>query len=162
MNTNTQRWYHQPVMWLAVALPAASVVAGIALVITAHSGLDASPERVVRVAQIQTTDPARDQNARALSLAATARFEGDAITVVLASANRPERLELELIHATDARQDRRVALLPCGDAAYCASVKSARARFHLQLADVNQHWRIVGTREVGAALVVLGPALASP
>jgi uncharacterized protein len=162
MSTNAQRWYHQPVMWLAVALPAASVVAGIALVIAAHSGLDASPDRVVRVAQIQTTDASRDQKARALSLAATARFDGDAITVVLGGAIRPEQLELELIHATDASHDRRVTLLPCGDAGYCASVGSVRARFHLALADAKQQWRIVGTREAGAALVVLGPALASP
>lgn len=151
-------WYRQPVMWLAVALPAAAVVAGIGLAIAAHSDLHASPDRVTRVAQIQTTDAARDQHALALDLLAQVEIQGDAITVTAHDLPNASALVLNLIHATDADRDQHLALANCGVARYCATSRIAPARMHLDLHDRANTWRIVGQWQGDAGVVILQPA----
>ncbi len=154
-------WYRQPVMWLAVALPATAVVAGVALAITAHSDLHASPDPVRRVAQIQTTDTARDQRAMALDLVAELEISGDTITVTVHDLPNTSALSLDLIHATDADRDQRLALAPCGVARYCATSRIDPAQWHVALHDAANSWRIVGQWQGGRDPTRLRPAWSS-
>ena len=68
------RWYREPMVWLLVALPLASVVATLALLRIGGAGppLDAVPDDVRRSAQVQQADLAPDERALALGLSAPA------------------------------------------------------------------------------------------
>ncbi len=154
-------WYRQPVMWLAVALPATAVVAGVALAITAHSDLHASPDPVRRVAQIQTTDAARDQRALALDLVAQLEIDGGTITVTVYDLPNTSALTLDLIHATDADRDQHLALAPCGVARFCATGSVGNAHWHVALHDAANTWRIVGKWQGGSDPTRLRPAWSS-
>lgn len=165
MSGAVNAWYRQPVMWIAIALPAISVLAGVGLAITAHGGLDASPDPVRRVAQVQTSDEAADRRALELGLRADVELADSAVVVQFAAGNTPpaaEALVLIAVHATDASQDRRLPLHPCGTGRYCADNAPGNARFDLLLADASGSWRIVGVRELGQQRIALAPAWSAP
>lgn len=158
-------WYRQPVMWIAIALPAISVLAGVGLAITAHGGLDASPDPVRRIAQVQTSDEAADRRALELGLRAEVELSDAAVVVQFAAGDTPpatEALVLVTVHATDSGQDRRIPLSPCGADRYCADSAPGDARFDLLLSDASGSWRIVGVRELGQQRVALAPAWSAP
>lgn len=148
----------QPVMWLAIALPLAAVIAGVWMIRRAAGPLDASPDPVRKLAQIQTSDDSRDQRAQALGLRGEVRLEAGLVVVHFAHAQAA--LSLDLVHATDAGQDQRLALQPCGEARWCAEATLPNARFNIALSAPGADWRIVGTRERDQQLVSLQPALA--
>lgn len=158
-------WYRQPVMWIAIALPAISVLAGVGLAITAHGGLDASPDPVRRIAQVQTSDEAADRRALELGLRAEVELADSAVVVQFAAGAAPsaaEALVLIAVHATDSGQDRRIPLSPCGAGRYCADSAPGDARFDLLLANMSGSWRIVGVRELDQQRVALAPAWSAP
>ncbi|MBK6726013.1 MAG: FixH family protein [Xanthomonadales bacterium] len=158
-------WYRQPVMWIAIALPAISVLAGVGLAITAHGGLDVSPDPVRRVAQVQISDQGADRRALELGLHAELELAAAAVVVQFAAGNTPpatNALLLIAVHATDSGQDRRIPLSSCGADRYCADSAPGNARFDLVLADAGGTWRIVGVRELGQQRVALAPAWSAP
>lgn len=151
-------WHRQPVLWLAIALPLAAVLAGIWMIRRAAGPLDASPDPVRKLAQIQTTDDARDRRALALGLRGELQFDGD--QVVVQFAHEQPGLYVDLVHATDARQDRRLELHACGAARWCADARLPDARFNIALSATNADWRIVGKRERSQTHAPLQSALA--
>ncbi len=150
----------QPLLWLVVALPLAAIVAGIWMIRLAGGAMDASPDAVKRLAQIQTMDDPRDRRAGELGVHATVEInaQGIAVHVNEAAVGDGRAPTLALIHATDANQDRRLVLTACGPRTWCSSEHPAGARWRLALTPASNAWRVVGTLELGTTAVALEPA----
>jgi hypothetical protein len=147
----------QPLLWLVIALTLAVVGASVWTVRTARGPLSVSPDPVQRIAQIQTTDDRSDRRALELDVrgelelgGAGLRLRSDSAAIVADAA-----LQLAAIHATDASQDRRVELLPCGARLWCTDAVLPEARFRFEVSPADAAWRIVGARELGQDRVVL-------
>lgn len=150
----------QPLLWLVVALTLAVAGASVWTIRTARGPLPTTPDAVKRVAQIQTTDDARDRRALELGLRAELelgdlglRLQGESDALAADAV-----LRLAAIHATDASRDRLIDLRPCGPRRWCAEASLPDARFRLELAPADAAWRIVGARELGQRHVTLTPA----
>ena len=154
MNVAARRWWREPVAWLLVALPLASVVATIVLVRVGGGGatFDAAPEPVQRSAQVQQRDLAADERALALGLAGGLRVVAGGVQVRVDrgapgrdDAGGPVRVDglvLTFVHPADAARDR-VATLDADGRATIDVDPSIRWR--LRLAPADGAWRLVGT-----------------
>lgn len=151
----------QPLLWLVTALTLAVVGASVWTIRSARGPLATSPDAVRRIAQIQTTDATRDRRAFELGLRAVVEFSatGSIVRGDLPAQGATSDLELRLIHATDAAQDRRLPLRACGPQSWCASESPARARYRVELQPRDGNWRIVGARDpANVDVVALAPA----
>src|SRR5690606_32680292 len=114
--TEHRPFWREPMMWLVIAIPAASVIAGIGLlVITIRSGgADSVAEPVRRTAQIQVADLGPDARAQALKLSALVRVAPGLVEVlpVAGDFDRAAPLQLLLHHPTVAAEDRTLTLTP--------------------------------------------------
>ena len=153
----------EPMVWLIVGLPAASVVAGIMLVITAvrSGGADTVIDDVQRTAQIQVTELGPDARARSMNLAAVLRLDAGTIEVLPVSGEFASNgaLILTLSHPTDATQDRRLSLRPTSLGWRIAGDARADHDWIAQLAPVDRRWRVRGRLKAGQESAYLGPAL---
>jgi hypothetical protein len=149
-------------VWLTAGLPAASVVAGLLLVVTAvrAGGADEVDMPVQRRAQIQLSELGPDEAAHRLQVAALVRLEGDRVDVLPVSGPLPRAstLVLSLSHPTDGRQDRRIELTPSAHGWQAVAAIPAGHDWLLRLTPADGHWRVVG-RMVRGAPTRLGPAL---
>ena len=154
----------QPLLWLVTALTLVVVGASVWTIRSARGPLATSPDPVRRVAQIQTTDDAPDRRALDLGVHAEAEL-GDFGLRLRSDADAigdAEMLTLLLVHATDAAQDRRIDLLPCGARLWCSDHVLPKARFRFELQPMDRAWRVVGARELGQDRVALSPAWSTP
>ena len=114
--TERKSFWREPMVWLVIGLPLASVVAGVGLVIIAsRSGSsDSLTEDVQRVAQIQTTDMGPDHEAETRKLSAIMRIEEGTLEVIPVTGefDRTAPLRLTLLHPAQAQGDRVLELLP--------------------------------------------------
>ena len=154
--------WREPMVWLAAGLPAASVVAGVLLLVTAvrAGGADEVDATVQRRAQIQLTELGPDDAARQLQLAALVRIADGVVQALPVSGPLPREgaLVLTLNHPTDAAQDQRIVLEPgAGGWAARAEVPTGHD-WLLRLAPADGHWRVVG-RMIRGGATRLGPAL---
>lgn len=146
MNAGTpRRWYHEPLVWLLVALPLVGMLATFALM-KAGAGMsfDAMPDEVRRSAQVQQRDLAADERALALGYRSSARLPLDSATLEVALAGLPDGdYVFELVHPLEASRDRRavgqrdagVLTVPDFDPAI---------GWRLRLAPASGEWRLVG------------------
>jgi hypothetical protein len=143
-------------VWLMLAIPAATVVAGIATMRIARTdgALDAAPESVARVAQAQVADTAADERAAALGLAANARLDGAGRWIVEGATNGQR---LSLVHPTLARAD--LHWTRSGDA-WLGPPLPAGARGRLVLE--GDDWRLVGRWPGDAGHAALHPSVPAP
>lgn len=109
MDKPKQPFWKTPIMWLVIALPLASVIAGVTLVIVASrsGGTDVVTEDVRRVSQIQTTDLGPDARARNLGLSAVLRADEGVLEVIPATGefDRAAPLRLVLQHPSRGSED---------------------------------------------------------
>jgi hypothetical protein len=161
MTTHRPAW-REPMVWLTAGLPAASVVAGLLLVVTAvrAGGADEVDASVQRRAQIQLSELGPDEAADRLQVAALVRLGADRVDVLPVSGPLPRTgtLVLTLSHPTDAAQDRRIELAPSAYGWQAAVAIPTGHDWLLRLAPADGHWRVVG-RMVRGAPTRLGPAL---
>ena len=76
-------FWREPMMWLVIGLPLASVVAGVFLVVVAsRDSSDAVGDVVRRTAQIQVADLGPDARARDLRLSAIVRVDEGYVEVL--------------------------------------------------------------------------------
>jgi uncharacterized protein len=155
-----------PVLWLVIALPALSVVAGIGLVVVAvrSGGSDAVPVEVRRTAQVQVADLAPDEAARRAGLRAVLRIDADAgriqLLPVAGQFDRGEPLQLALGHPTQEARDRVLALLP-EELGWGAEARLEPGQdWTLRLAPPAGDWRLQGRLRAGEQAAVLLPAVA--
>lgn len=154
----------EPMVWLVAAIPAMSVVAGIALVVVAvrSGGADAVAGPVRRMAQVQMADLGPDARARQLRLAAVVRGGDGRIEVlpVDGAFDRKAPLTLWLHHPVDAGLDRSVALLPSAAGWRVRSEPELTHDWNLQLSPPDSRWRLQGRWPAGQQAAFLRPALA--
>lgn len=151
-------------VWLVVALPLASVVAGVALlVIAARSGsTDVVADRVQRTAQIQVADLGPDGRARQLHLTAILRTETNVVEVlpVTGEFRRDAPLRLALHHPARAGADRTLVLQPTELGWRAAASIDGRHDWNARLAPEDGTWRLQGRLPKGQRAAHLASALA--
>lgn len=151
-------------VWLVIGLPAASVVAGILLVVTAvrSGGADEVGDDVRRSAQVQVSKLAPDELAQRMQLSALLRIQDGIVEVlpVTGAIPRTQSLLLSLRHPTDAAQDLRFVLAPSGSGWRLSAPVPAGHDWIAGLAPVDGRWRLLGRLESGVHAVRLAPALA--
>jgi hypothetical protein len=163
MNAHASRAaWRQPLVWLVFALPAMSVVAGLALLWFAEGPIDAVADPVRRTAQVQDADLAPDLEAVRLALTARVRREGNVVEVlpIAGAFDRAASLDLMLRHPVLASEDRRVSLVPSarGWRATMVGVDDAHD-WLLELAPADRRWRLRGRWQAHADHADVAPAL---
>ena len=158
-----RRAFREPMVWLMIGLPAASVVAGLMLVATAvrSGGADEVTDAVRRTAQIQVSELGPDAQAEAMKLSAVLSVDKAATRILPVSGEfvRSEVLLLTLSHPTDSTQDRQLTLEPT-ELGWSAVAEIGTAHdWFAQLAPVDGRWRLRGRLEAGQRAAHLGPAL---
>ena len=109
MDKRERSKWSNPVMWLLVGLPVASVVFGIGLVVIAsRDSNDAVVDPVRRTAQMQVVDLGPDALAQRRKLSAVVRITGGAVEVIPVSGDfdRKAPLRLSLLHPSRSDDDR--------------------------------------------------------
>lgn len=140
-------WHKIPLVWLMIAIPASSLVLGIALLVIAFSNAD----DVVAddwYKQGRSINRNLDSEAMAQRFGLALRFElNDEETQAQLSAVTPiawpERLQLALRHPTFAKQDQVVVLTHQGDGSYVGDAVSYQA--HEVIATItpdDKYWRL--------------------
>lgn len=151
-------------VWLVIGLPAASVVAGIMLVVTAvrSGGADEVGDEVRRHAQIQVSELAPDQLAGQLGLSAVLRVQDGVVEVLPVSGPIPrtQTLLLSLSHPSDAAKDLELTLAPEGPGWRMTVPVPGGHDWIAELGPVDGRWRLLGRLESGTESVRLAPALA--
>lgn len=154
--------WRNPVMWLLVGLPAASVVAGIALVVIANlDGNDAVPDPVRRTAQIQQVDLGPDAVAQRERLSAIVRSEDGVIEVlpVTGEFDRAKPLRVVLLHPARAAADRALTLAPGPTGWRTKATVDAGHDWNVRLESGDGRWRLLGRLPKGQHAAHLRPAL---
>jgi hypothetical protein len=156
-----------PAAWLVIALPLASVIAGVALVVIAvrSGGNDAVIDTVQRTAQIQVSEIGPDERASAMKLSAVLRVEAGMVELLPVGGGfgdgqvrRDEPLTLRLSHPSEAALDRSLELRPA-ELGWRAPVELPLDHdWLLQLGPVDQAWRLKGRLHGGERAAHLGPS----
>ena len=173
-------WYRNPLVWMMIALPASSVIAGLSTVVIAFRVFDGVvvDDYYARGKAINVTIE-RDVAAQRRGLAAVANLtpapgpaggaagtgatgEGPTSVEVTVSARDvaalPAVLKLAFLHATHGGADAQVELARSASGLYRAALPPlAPGKYHLQIEA--EDWRIVGAlRQPAERTTSLGPA----
>ncbi len=163
-SSNTRRsWFHEPWMWLVVALPAATVIAGFTTLFLAARGSDELVRDDFRKDGLAIyADPARD--AAAVAAGASARLQIDPAAAVvrldvnLERGELPREMLLVLSHSTRAEFDR-MARLAGRDGHYQAALAGLPAgRWYVEVTPPDRAWRLRGSFEEASPVVDLEAA----
>lgn len=167
--TASNIWYRNPLVWMLIAFPAWSVVAGITTVVTAFRVFDGvvvddyyARGKAINVT-IERDVAAQRRGITALATLAPAGAGSEqTVAVVLTAldvAALPATLKLAFLHATHGGADALVELVRTAPGAYLAAVPPlAHGKYYLQIEA--EDWRIVGAlRQPGENASSLGPAL---
>jgi hypothetical protein len=153
-----------PVVWLVIGIPAATVVAGIwTLMLAAGNGAtDSHPDRVRRMAQVQEASLEADQVAANEGLSARVQVgTGHVLVTVMPTAGTRAPV-LMLRHPIEAALDRELPLSPYPGGWRAAESLAAAHGWQLQLVSADNRWRLVGRYRPGDTELLLQPALAPP
>jgi hypothetical protein len=162
--------WREPMVWLVAAIPAAAVVATIALLVVASRSSgnnDAVADRVTRTAQVQVADLGPDAVARELRLSAIVRLDAargrTAIEVlpVDGAFDRSAPLVLSLRHPARAGLDRTLVLAPTATGWRSETGVDLDHDWNVQLAAEDGRWRLQGRWTGGQRATYLRPALGS-
>lgn len=157
-------WYREPMVWLAMAIPLATIPAGLATWWIAAQGPSATAtadDAVRRVGQVQVVDLGPDLAAARLGLRAGGSLLADRTRIELQLAGEApvSTLTLELRHPADSAQDQAVVLEALGNRRYVAHVQSlAGHAWNLRLVS-DGGWRLTGRLAADAASFDLVPAV---
>ncbi|RZA20111.1 MAG: nitrogen fixation protein FixH [Lysobacteraceae bacterium] len=159
--------WREPMVWLVAVIPAASVVASVALLVSAarsSGNNDAVTDQVRRTAQIQVEDLAPDLAARKLGLGATLRMDADRIELRPTSGAFPQQglLRLALRHPLRADGDVELLLQPAGGHWQARHAVALDHDWNLTLSPPDGHWRLQGRLLRSERGTTLQPALATP
>ncbi len=155
--------HREPMVWLVWGLPAASVVAGVLLVVTAvrNGGADEVTDKVQRRAQIQVSELGPDQRASAMKVVVILHIGPDSIDVLPVSGDLPrtQPLVLNLNHPTDSTRDQRLVLLPSAQGWSVPAKTDINHDWIARLGPADGAWRVLGRVQTGGSAVRLGSAL---
>jgi hypothetical protein len=163
---SSRPWQREPLVWLVIAIPALTVVAGLSTVVIARHGADAPVADDVRKEGLAIhQDPARDRAATALGVSARIALGDGRVRVELDAgrAARPSTLLVVLSHATRAEFDTLVPLAAAADGSYGASLPPLRdGHWFLELTPPDRAWRLTGDFTGRGAALALTPEGAGP
>ena len=155
--------WREPMVWLIVAIPAASVIAGVGLVIVSalSGGADRVAEPVRRTGQIQVADLGPDALARQRRLGAVLRVDSGRVEVLPVSGefSRAAPLHLALRHPTLAAEDRTWVLQPNETGWASTTTLDLAHDWKIDLQPSDGAWRLHGRLPKGQQAAYLGPAL---
>lgn len=162
--TEKRPFWREPMVWLVAGLPFASIVASIILITVAirTGGADTVTDDVKRVAQIQTTDLGPDQLAAERDLSAVFRVDEKGVEVIRVTGDfKPKStLQLKLLHPSQAEQDQVLTLPPGGLGWRLDGIQVDPSHdWKVELASLDEHWRIKGRLPKQELAARLGPAL---
>ena len=158
--------WREPMVWLVTALPIASVIAGVSLlVISVRNGsTDAVADPVQRTAQIQVSDLGPDERAQQLHLTAIVRIGTGLVEVLPVTGDFDHRapLHIALRHPTLASADRELLLQPT-ELGWRGNIDLADTHdWNLQVTGDDGQWRLRGRMPKGQLAAHLKPAVESP
>lgn len=155
-------WHREPLMWLVVAVPLATVVAGFVTLFLAARGSDEVVRDDYRKAGLAVeSEPGRD--AAAAAAGAKARLQVDAgsgrlrATLVLQDGVIPDTLQLLLTHATRADLDRLVTLRRDGPSHVGLTERLPAGHWFVELGPPDRRWRLRGEFRGAVAELQLAP-----
>ena len=166
MSTTTpERAWSQPILWLVLALPAAMVIAGVFMLRAAigMGSTDATTDRVLKTAQVQTTDLTPDLKARDAGLMARLQLADGYIEVLPTAGEfaRTEPLTLLLRHPIDTRSDRELKMQPAARGWRVAYAAATRHDWLLELHPADGRWRLQGRWVRGSGQASLRSSLSA-
>lgn len=146
-------WYKQPYVWLVAGIPVAAIGFSLSFVYIAVTHQDP----VVRDDWYQdgkaiNQDLARSDKAMQLGLVADIRLDSTSgeVMLTLTSASHaalPERLHLDLVHATQNTRDQHLVLNRAHDGRYLGQLtRLPEGTFQVELS--TRDWRLTGTRRL--------------
>lgn len=158
----TRPAWKEPMVWLVAAIPAASVVASVALLVSAarSSGNDdAVADRVQRTAQIQVADLGPDEAAARLRLAALLRIDGKDLEVLPLHAgfDTAKPLKLALRHPTRSELDHELLMQPTATGWRATLELDLAHDWTLRLVPQDNQWRLQGRLPRGQLSARLQP-----
>ena len=149
MNTQVLPWYKYKMVWMIIAIPAASVIAGINMIylaVNTDDGLVVDDYYKEGMAINQSLQ--RDKIATELGLGAQLTVEqtGDLVTLTLNKGSLteyPDQLTLNLQHATHAGHDQVIPLVRAPRDQYIGYLKHSikEGVWHIMLS--TEEWRLV-------------------
>lgn len=148
MSPAPRKWYREPMLWLALGIPLATIIGGVETMRLAFLGDsdDVEPQPVTRTAQAQETDLGPDMVAARRKLRARLSHDRATQRVIIALpgvAASEGPLTLDLIHPIYAREDRRMVMV-WSDGAWRASAAWPPGKWKLTLVDQHVRWRLAG------------------
>ena len=155
-------FWREPMMWLVLGLPAASVVAGVILVsLAARDSSDSVGDVVTRTAQIQVSDLSPDARARDLRLSAIVRVDDGFLEVlpVTGDFERQGPLRLVLRHPTLAAEDLELRADPSDNGWRAEAEPGLDHDWKLELMPEGMPWRLQGRLPAGQRAAHVKPAL---
>ncbi len=163
-NHKMRKAWQEPMVWLMLGIPAATIIAGFYTLYLAHASgpLDSVQASVQRVGKAQVSNSAADDAAAHADYRAELHIDRHTQTWQLALQSVPQQLvnapiDIIFVHANDAKRDMRVRLI------------SGQGQLPLTLNFVPQQivatdsagtWRMVG-RYAASGPISLSPALST-
>lgn len=155
------QWRRNPVAWLMIVIPAATVLAGVwtLWLAASESGVDTNPDTVRRTAQVQVTSLEPDENASRLGLRGRAWIDGDALLVSVQPTAGLVAPQLQLVHPIENSLDRLLELRPDPRGWRAEASLGGKEAWHLRLLAADGSWRLVGRYQPGDTEVLLEPSV---
>ncbi len=156
-------WYKEPWLLLIIALPLASVIAGISTVIIAHQNADdLVNDDYYKIGIAINQNIEAQQEAISLGLHGRLFFSGERVQLQLKTeqdqqSKMPQKLMIELFHPTLKKQDVRIELSKQGPGLYAANYKndSVVGRRYLRITPFAQDWSLKQEIEVEIGQTVI-------
>jgi hypothetical protein len=156
----------EPMLWLIIAIPLATVIGGLTtLWLAEQSGQsDVVPEDVQRTAQAQVVDLAPDIEAARRHLSAHVAVDANngAVRADLVSPNADDALVIKFVHGLRAADDVTLPMAREGDHWQASLPPMVSADWRLALEDAHGHWRLIGRLPRGSHQAQLLPAVMVP
>lgn len=156
-------WHREPMLWLVIAIPLATIPAGLATLWLAArdpASTATADEDARRVGQMQFADLAADVEAARLHLHGSAQVQADGTRIEVRLAGPAEgSLVLRLRHASDPMRDQRVPLEALGDGRWVARVEALGHDAWNARVEASAGWRLAGRIERDTTVFELVPAI---
>ena len=157
-------WQREPLVWLVIAIPALTVVAGLTTVVTAFRKADVEVSDDVRREGLAIhQDPTRDDAASALGVSAKFTLAGGHLHLELARGKAPpsSTLLVVLSHSTRAEYDQLLPLTAGADGAFDTALPALRSgHWYLEVTPTDRAWRLTGQFTGNDANLALSPETA--
>jgi uncharacterized protein len=169
MTAARRPWYREPMVWLVIALPASSVIAGTSLLSFAiwAGGADPVPDEVRRMSRIQLDDMSADYHAQTRGMHASVMIDQDtgalqvSVAGLEAGTGDEQPLALMFVHPMKSADDRTLPMVRAGDVWLGRFDGALDHGWQLRLTPGNRQWRLEGRIGAHQSAATLRPRSAS-